>query len=173
MNFEFDKSLEILSRTPSILKATLGDLDPFWTDYQDGHGRWSPREIVGHFVHGEIEDWIPRIRIILFEDNKNFEPFDPGDFEHFIKDKDVNELLNDFESKRTNSLNELASFNLQPKDFEKKGLHPEFGEVTLQQLIATWTVHDLNHLYQISRTIAKKYEADIGPWKSYLRIARD
>ncbi|HEX9649226.1 MAG TPA: DinB family protein [Cyclobacteriaceae bacterium] len=173
MNFDLNKSLEILKRTPDVLDAQLKDLPAFWSEGKEAVGRWSAMDVVAHLIHGEIEDWIPRAKIILFEKNKQFPPFNPSGFGKILQNKTMDKLLNDFRKLRESNIRELKKLNLSENDFQKTGIHPEFGEVTLHQHLSTWTVHDLNHLYQISRAVGKQYSEDIGPWKKYLRLVRD
>jgi len=173
MNFDLIQSKEILSRTPDVLEAKLSGLPSFWTDHNEGEGKWSATDIVAHLVHGEIEDWIPRCKIILFEKDKHFIPFDPQGLEKARHNKTLEQLLKEFRKLRERSLEELDQFNLSESDLNKTGIHPKFGVVTLRQHLSTWTIHDLNHLYQINRVMGKKYQEDIGPWVEFIRIARD
>jgi len=173
MNFDLNKSLEILKRTPDVLDAQLRGLAAFWTENKEAPERWSAKDVVAHLIHGEIEDWIPRTKIILFEENKRFPPFNPSGFGEIMENKTLDELLIEFRKLRESNITMLEKFNLCENDFQKTGIHPEFGEVTLHQHLSTWTVHDLNHLYQISRAVGKQYTEDVGPWKKYLRLVRD
>jgi hypothetical protein len=171
MFFNIDESLEILERTPLVLITLLNNLDEKWTSNNEGENTWSPYDVIGHLIHGEKTDWIPRMMIILGEDeNKNFVPFDRfAQFEE-SKGKSLAELLDEFKNRRRESLTKLKSIILNEELLEKHGIHPEFGEVTLKQLLATWVVHDLAHLCQISRVMAKQYEEEIGPWIKYFSI---
>lgn len=173
MNFDIDQTIQILSRTPNVLDALLKDLPPFWTEHREGKNRWNAKEVVAHLVHGELEDWINRTKIILFEEDKKFIPFDPNGFSAIVEGKSLDKLLTEFRHLREKNVSELAELNLQLEDLDKTGIHPQFGEVTLRQHLSTWTIHDLNHLYQISRVLGKKYTKDAGPWKRYIRVLRD
>ena len=174
MNYSLSRSIEILKRTPDVLIAMLQDLSKDLTERYEGIETWSVYDIVGHLIHGEKTDWIPRIDIILSDKpDKSFEPFDRfAQFEE-NKERSLNELLLEFKSLRHTNIEHLRSKKLSGSDEERKGVHPEFGEVTISQLIAAWTVHDLNHLAQISRVMAKQYKSDVGPWVEYLRILKD
>lgn len=169
-NFSLEKSLQVLKDTPSILYNLLGDLSDDWIHSNEGEETWSPFDVVGHLIHGERTDWIPRLNIILFEDDKHFIPFDRfAQFEN-SKDKTLYELLLEFAVVRKENLEYLSSLNLSETDWDKEGIHPEFGPVTLRQLLATWVTHDLGHIAQISRVMAKHYTEDVGPWKAYISI---
>lgn len=171
MNFTLDKSIEILERTPGVLTAMLQNISAEWTSGNEGGQTWSVYDIIGHLIHGEKTDWIPRADIILSEKpDKNFEPFDRlAQFEK-SKEKSLTQLLDEFSIVRKKNIEYLRSKKLTDKNLEEKGIHPAFGEVTLSQLLATWVVHDLNHIAQVSRVMAKQYKADVGPWIEYLRI---
>lgn len=171
MDFNLSKSLEILQRTPDTLFALLQGISPDWTHNNEGGDTWSVYDIVGHLIHGEKTDWIQRIEIILSDNkDKSFTPFDR--FAQFAesKDKTFAALLAEFKGLREKNIKHLQSLHLTKNDFTRKGIHPALGEVTLAQLIATWTVHDLNHLSQINRVMAKQYKTETGPWIEYLSI---
>ncbi|NNE26431.1 MAG: DinB family protein [Saprospiraceae bacterium] len=161
----------LLHKTPVILRSMLSDLSDDLIFSNEGGESWSPFDIVGHLIHGEKTDWIPRTEIILSDDkDKNFIPFDRfAQFEN-SKGKTLPMLLDEFESLRAANLKTLSSLNLSPLEYQKTGIHPEFGEVSLQQLISCWVAHDLGHIYQISRVLAFQYKNDVGPWVKYLRI---
>ena len=171
MLFNIDESLEILERTSLVLITLLNNLDEKWTSNNEGENTWSPYDVIGHLIHAEKTDWIPRMMIILDEDdNKNFVPFDRfAQFEE-SRGKSLAELLDEFKKRRRESLIKLKSTILNEELLEKHGIHPEFGEVTLKQLLATWVVHDLAHLCQITRVMAKQYGQEIGPWVKYFSI---
>ena len=171
MLFNIDESLEILERTPLVLITLLNNLDEKWTSNNEGENTWSPYDVIGHLIHGEKTDWIPRMMIILGEDdNKNFVPFERfAQFEE-SRGKSLAELLEEFKKRRRESLTKLKSIILNEELLEKRGIHPEFGEVTLKQLLATWVVHDLAHLCQITRVMGKQYGQEIGPWVKYFSI---
>lgn len=171
MNFTAEKSIEILARTPAVLEAMLKDVSADWTTSNEGGETWSAFDVLGHLVHGEKTDWIPRAEIILSDaPDKTFEPFDRfAQFEE-SRGKTSAQLLDEFKSWRKRNIGVLRSKNLTAEDLNKKGVHPAFGEVTLAQLLAAWTVHDLDHVAQISRVMAKQYKEDVGPWAEYLGI---
>jgi len=171
MNFSLSKSIEILERTPDVLIAMLQNVSPDWTSNNEGGETWSAYDIIGHLIHGEKTDWIPRMEIILSDNlDKKFATFDRfAQFEE-SKGKSLIQLLDEFKSLRQKNIEFLLSKRLTDKDIEETGVHPTFGEITLSQLLSTWTVHDLNHIAQISRVMAKHYKADVGPWVEYLRI---
>jgi uncharacterized damage-inducible protein DinB len=171
MHFSLPKSIEILQRTPDVLMQLLDNISPDWAAAKEGEGTWSAYDIIGHLIHGEKTDWIPRMEIILSgKEDKRFELFDRfAQFEN-SKGKTLMELLNEFKSLRENNIEVLRSKNLTGKEMKATGIHPAFGSITLSQLLATWTVHDLNHIAQISRVMAKYYTEDVGPWVPYLKI---
>ena len=173
MNFKLDQATEILSRTPSILKTVLQGLPDELFRADEGGETWSIYDVVGHLVHGEKTDWMPRAEIILSDNpDKKFPEFDRfAQFEE-SEGKAISELLGEFEALRFANLKNLRSKNLSAFDLGKKGIHPVFGEVTLSQLLATWVVHDLAHISQISRILAKQYKEDVGPWFEYLRVLK-
>lgn len=173
MNFSLSKSIEILERTPEVLIVMLNGLSGEWTENNEGSDSWNVYDIVGHLIHGELTDWIPRMEIIL-SDNliKTFSPFDRfAQFEN-SKGKNLNQLLVEFKELRLENIKTIKSKQLSDQDLKLKGIHPAFGEVNLSQLIATWTVHDLNHIAQISRVMAKQYTIEVGPWIEYLKILK-
>ncbi len=173
MSFSLEKSIEILERTPKVLKAMLLDISADWITNNEGGETWNVVEVVKHLIDGENTNWIPRVEVILSaESDKNFPPFDR--FAH-LKDSSkssLSELLNKFAEVRKNSLGIVRAKNITAQELEAKGLHPAFGEVTLSQLLATWVVHDLDHISQISRIIAKQYQVEVGPWVEYLKILK-
>ncbi len=165
--------LEILERTPSVLEALLADLSDHWTTGTDGPDTWSPYDVVGHLIHGERTDWIPRMEVILSDRaDRTFVPFDRFAQFRDSQGKSLGELLNEFRTLRAASLAHLRARHLTPVDLERTGTHPAFGTVTLRQLLATWTAHDLDHLMQISRVMAKQIGTDVGPWVEYLKVLR-
>ena len=173
MNFKIDKTIEILERTPDILIVMLQGISPEWTTNNEGGETWSVYDIIGHLIHGEKTDWMPRIEIIISDKpEKTFEIFDR--FAQFkeSKEKSLIQLLDEFKSLRRINLDKLFAMELADKQMEEKGIHPSFGEVRLSQLLAAWVVHDLNHISQISRVIAKQYTEEVGPWIEYLRILK-
>jgi uncharacterized damage-inducible protein DinB len=171
MNFSLEKSLEILERTPDTVSIMLNNLSDEWTTKNEGDGTWSVYDIVGHLIHGEKTDWIPRTEIILSSKPvKTFEPFDRFAQFQESQGKSLGKLLEEFKQLRKKNINTLRSKNISPQHLEQKGIHPAFGEVTLSQLLATWVAHDLNHIAQIARVMAKQYRQDVGPWIQYLGI---
>lgn len=173
MKFELNKSIEILKNTPNVLESLLNDISEDWIHNNEGEHTWSPYEVVGHLIHGEKTDWIIRVKTILSEtDHKLFEPFDR--FAQISKNQTLalKDLLQEFRALREKNLNDLIELNITPKHMHRNGIHPEFGSVTLKELISTWVVHDLGHIAQISRVMAKQYSNEVGPWNSYLGILR-
>lgn len=174
MHFTLKKSIEILERTPQVLAVLLQRLSDGWTMHNEGGQTWSPYDIIGHFIHCEKTDWIPRTEIILSEkSDKTFEPFDR--FAHFemSNGKSLIQLLEEFTLLRQQSIQFLTSKQLTENELTDKGIHPAFGEVTLSQLLETWVVHDLNHLAQIARVMAFQYKSKVGPWSAYLGILQN
>ena len=166
-------AVAVLERTPTSLTALLSGLPDNWIRATEGEGTWSPYDVIGHLIHGERTDWIPRTRHILSGDKRPFEAFDRTAQFTESKGKNLRELLDTFAELRRDNIAALQNLNLTSADLEKKGLHPELGEVTLSQLLATWVVHDLDHVAQIARTMAKAYGAATGPWATYLSILRE
>lgn len=171
MEFDLNDSIEILQSTPSTIKSLVSGLPEKWTIQNEGPDTWSPFDIVGHLIHGEETDWIPRIEIILKQGNNlTFTPFDRfAQFEISIG-KTIAQLLAEFEIKRINNLGILKAKNLTVSDLELPGIHPELGDVKLKHVIAAWVVHDFSHISQISKVMAKQYKERIGPWAAYMSI---
>lgn len=171
MDVQLKEALSVLERTPVTLRALLNEIPDPWLHGTEGEKTWSAYQIVGHLIHGEKTDWIPRTKMILEHgDSKSFVPFDRFFMLKFGQDRPLKEMLNEFEDLRMKNLEILKSLNLQSADLEKKGMHPELGAVTLSQLIATWVVHDLGHLAQLTRVMAKQYTESVGPWRPYLPV---
>lgn len=171
MEFQLDQAIEILRRTPATLNSLLRHLPEEWTLSNEGPESWSPFDVVGHLIHGEEADWIPRARIILeYGEESAFEPFDRFAMFEKSKGKSLGELLDRFEWLRAESLKELEGMNLRPELLGKRGMHPELGVVTLSQLLSTWVVHDLGHIGQVVRVMAKQYADAVGPWQAYLSV---
>ena len=172
MEFEIEQAIEILSRTPKILKAWLSDISNSWANCNEGDDTWSPFDVVGHFIHGEQTDWIPRAQLILSgnDDVPEFEPFDRFAQFEASEGKTMPELLAAFAQLRAKNLETLRGFKLQPADYGRQGKHPDLGVVNLRQLLATWVVHDLDHLGQIGQVMARQYHDEVGPWGAYLTI---
>jgi len=171
MQYSIEKATEILERTPRILNSFLKGLSVDWTQCNEGENTWSPYDVVGHLIHGEKTDWMIRLKMIKNNsEKKTFEPFDRfAQFED-SKDKSLDELLIAFAQLRQDNLDDLKSLNISNSDFERKGIHPDLGEVSLKNLLATWVAHDLGHIAQIARVMAKQYKAEVGPWVTYLSI---
>jgi len=171
MEFELDKARELLRRTPGTLNALLSDLPDDWVLANEGPETFSPYDVIGHLIEGEENDWIPRARIILEHgEARPFEKFDRFAMYEKSKGKSPAELLARFEEVRGESLRQLDELNLTPELLQKRGSHPALGVVTLSQLLSAWVVHDLGHIRQIVRVMAKQYREEIGPWKAYLSI---
>ncbi len=172
MEFDLNKSIEILERTPAVLSSLLDGLDEEWLFGNEGEGTWSPHDILGHYIEGERTDWIPRMRIIprLQQAISVFVPFGTGFAQMGLAKRPVGILLAEFADWRKRNLDELREAGLDDEKLDRKGIHPEFGEVSLRELLATWVVHDLNHIFQISRVMAKQYRTEIGPWTKYISV---
>ncbi len=174
MPFSVDDAVAILERTPGVLHALLSGLDDGWTRQTEGPGTWSPFDVVGHLIDGEETDWIPRARIILARgDAPRFESFDRTRHLEMNRDRSLGELLDRFAELRTRNVDTLREFGLTEEQLDWTAEHPELGRVTLRQHLATWTAHDLDHLTQIARAMARRYTAEVGPWREFLRIIRD
>ena len=173
MDFELSRTMELLETTPSVIESYLSNLSNEWILNNEGKDTWSPYVILGHLIHGEKKDWMVRIKTILSDsDNKVFEPFDR--FAQLEEDhqKPISLMIQEFKALRKKNLQQMHSLNIQQQHLCLTGVHPEFGEVTLQQLIATWAVHDLGHIAQISRVMARQYSKEVGPWIEYLSILK-
>jgi hypothetical protein len=171
MEFKLSEGVAVIERTPSVLRAMLGGLSPEWTERDEGPETWSPFVIVGHLIHGERTDWISRAQIILAQgSDRRFTPYDRLAQFHESAGKSLDALLDEFASLRRQNLAVLADWRLTADQLELTGEHPEFGQVTLHQLLATWVTHDLGHIAQIARVMAKQYRTAIGPWRAYLPI---
>ena len=171
MNFELAQAIEILSRTPATLNSLLRDLSDPWLVENEGPDTWSPYDVIGHLIHGEETDWIPRAKIILEHgESRAFEPFDRVVMFEASRGKSIDALLDTFAELRAKNVCELESLNLTSELLDKRGRHPELGVVTLRQLLSTWVVHDLGHIRQVVRVMSKQYREAVGPWKAYLSI---
>jgi hypothetical protein len=169
--FVMEEAVAILARTPGTLDAMLRGLPDGWIAANEGDNTWSPFDVVGHLIHGEQTDWLPRAKIILQQGESR--PFDKFDrFAQFdaSQGRTLDSLLDEFATLRRANLQELASLRLTAADLDRRGRHPAFGVVTLRQLLATWVAHDLDHVVQISRVLARQYSSEVGPWTAYLRI---
>lgn len=172
--FDLDRGVEILRRTPLVLRAWLSGLPEEWTHANEGRDTWSPFDVVGHLIHGERTDWIPRARQFLGGNaDTPFEPFDRFAQFEASRGKSLEELLDTFETLRAENLRTLEELELTESDLDRPGTHPEFGGVTLRQHLATWVVHDLSHLAQVARVMGYQWRVEVGPWRKYLRILRE
>jgi len=171
MNHDLGHTVALLSRTPTSLNAFLRDLPQSWTHSNEGPDTWTAYDIVGHLIHAEHTDWIPRATMILHHgESQTFKPFNREGQQEKSRGKSLNDLLDEFASVRAKSLLQLQALDIQPRDLGRCGLHPAFGPVTLAQLLATWTVHDLTHLHQLTRLMAHQYREAVGPWSVYLGV---
>jgi hypothetical protein len=171
MPFRIESAIEVLESTPRTLEAWLGGLSTDWVTSNEGPDTFSPLDVLGHLIHGEETDWIPRARIILEHgEEKPFEPFDRFAFRRTLAGVPLPTLLETFGRLRASNLRELRSLELRPEDLARRGTHPALGTVTLEQLLSTWVVHDLGHLAQIARVMAKQYREEVGPWREYLPV---
>lgn len=174
MEFELAQAVEILERTPATLNSLLRDLSEQWLVQNEGPDTWSPYDVMGHLIHGEETDWIPRAKIILEHgETRAFEPFDRVAMFAESKGKSIVELLDTFAQLRAENVRELQSLNLTSELLDKRGRHPELGVVTLRQLLSTWVIHDLGHIRQVVRVMSKQYGEAVGPWKAYLSILEE
>jgi hypothetical protein len=169
--FSLAEALALLIRTPATLSALLRGLPDMWVRRNEGRDTWSAFDIMGHLIVGERTDWIPRLRIILEEgEARQFDPFDRlAQFEE-SQGKSLDQLLDDFARLRRESLAALQTLNLQHEDGARRGKHPSLGVVTLSELVATWAVHDLTHIHQLSRVMAHQYRNAVGPWSAWLGV---
>jgi hypothetical protein len=173
MEHDLNLTVALLSRTPAALNALLRDLPETWTLRNEGQNTWSAFDVVGHLIHAERTDWIPRAKVILqFGETQEFGPFDRWAQKRESEGKSLGQLLDEFARLRSESLAELRAMNLRQEDFERRGRHPVLGVVTLSELLATWAAHDLNHLHQISRIMAHQYRKAVGPWSAYLGVMK-
>lgn len=171
MPFDLAEGIAVLEQTPGTLRTLLAGLPTSLTDATEGPETWSPTVVVGHLIHGEKADWIPRARIILAQGaDRRFAPFDRMAQFRESAGKPLAVLLDEFAEARTASLETLRSWQLDESHLELLGEHPEFGAVSLRQLLATWVAHDLGHLTQITRVMAKQYREAVGPWRRYLSV---
>lgn len=171
MQHNLQETIALLSCTPAALDALLRGLPETWTLQNEGEKTWSAFDVVGHLIHAERTDWMPRAKMILqFGESKAFEPFDRWAQERESQGRSLAQLLDEFAGLRSENLNALRALNLKPEDLTRRGRHPELGVVTLSQLLATWAVHDLTHLHQVSRVMAHQYREAVGPWSAYLGV---
>ncbi len=170
-DFDLVRAIDILRRTPTVLDEWLRGLSDEWVMENEGPETFSPYDVVGHLIHGEKADWIGRARNILEEgESRAFDPFDRFAMYEESKGKTLPDLLDEFAARRAENLAVLEGMELTDEDLDRKGTHPELGTVTLRQLLATWTVHDLSHIAQIARVMAKQYKSEVGPWRKYIPL---
>ena len=172
MEYAIDKELPILEKTPALLKLWLQGLSDELIVNNEGGDTWSVYDVVGHLIHGERTDWMARIRKTLSDTDKEFVPFDRFAQFNESKGKTLDQLLDEFATIRKQNLEEFRSLNISEQVLSKTGIHPSFGTVTLRQLLSTWVAHDLSHIAQIARVMAKQYKEEVGPWVEYLSIMK-
>jgi hypothetical protein len=171
MQLQMDQALEVLAQTPAVMSALLKGKSAVWLNARKMPGSFSPLDVLGHLMHGEMTDWIPRARIILeHQDREVFEPFDRFGFQPLISNKTVDQLLDEFAELRRQSLQTLHEFGVEEEQLDLPGKHPELGRVTMRNLLATWVLHDLGHMTQVAKTMANEYRDEVGPWRAYLTI---
>jgi uncharacterized damage-inducible protein DinB len=171
MKFQLEEAINILQRTPGVLRGLLQDLPDHWVLANYGPDTFSPFDVIGHLIHGEQADWIPRMRVILEHgESKPFQPFDRYAMYDASKGKSIRQLLDEFERARGESLTALREAGLIREQLQKCGTHPALGMVTLEQLLATWVTHDLHHIAQICKAMARQYKDEVGPWRAYVSI---
>ena len=165
------EAVPLLARTPATFDALLRGLPEGWIAATEGGETWSPFDVIGHLIQGEQTDWIPRVRIILEEgEARTFDKFDRFAQFELSKGRTLASLLDDFAARRAENLRQLEALRITDADLDKTGTHPFFGRVTLRQLLATWVAHDLDHVIQVSRVLARQYSDEVGPWRAYLRV---
>ncbi len=173
MNFSLNKSIEMLERTPTVLSVLLENLSADWVLNNEGGETWAVFDVIGHLIHGEKTDWMVRTALILSTTaDKNFTPFNRFAQAETNNEKTLQELLEELRQLRFANIKKLQALNISESDLQKTGIHPAFGLVTLSQLIATWVVHDLNHISQIARVMSKQYKEEVGPWIEFLKILK-
>ena len=171
MQHNLPDTIALLTRTPAALNVLLRDLPETWTSQNEGEDTWTAFDIVGHLIHGERTDWMPRAKMILkLGESQAFEPFDRWGQVRETQRKSLPQLLDEFARLRSLNLHELRALNLRQEDLDRRGRHPALGVVTLSELLSTWAVHDLTHLHQISRVMAHQYRGAVGPWSKYLGV---
>jgi hypothetical protein len=171
MKYSAKQAIEILERTPAVLTALLAGISDDWVMKNEGPETFSPYDVVGHLIHGEKTDWVARAKMILeFGNTKTFERWNRVAMYEESKDKSLQQLLNEFAAIRKENIIWFTSLELTENDLDKKGMHPVLGDVTLRNLLSTWVVHDLTHIAQITRVMAKQYKDEMGPWPEFFRI---
>ena len=171
MKYSLERSYEILDRTPAVLQTLLAGLPDDWVMPNEGPETFSPYDVIGHLVHGEKTDWVVRTKMILeFGNTQTFEKYDRFAQYEESKGKSLQQILDEFAAIRKENMIWFKSLNLTEDDLNRKGMHPVLGDVTLRNLLATWVVHDLTHIAQITRVMAKQYKTEMGPWPEFFRI---
>ncbi|HTF03485.1 MAG TPA: DinB family protein [Bacteroidia bacterium] len=171
MQYKLSEAVEILGRTPAVIDALVRNLPAVWSEKNEGGDTWSVYDVVGHLIHGETTDWVNRMEIILAQgEDRKFPTFERFAMFEESKGKTLNQLVDEFAAVRKKNIEILLAKNLTETQLDLKGIHPKFGEVTLRQLLSTWVAHDMGHLAQMARVIAKQYKEEVGPWVEYLRI---
>ena len=173
MDFRLEQAIDLLRRTPAVLEALLKGLPPEWLNCRVTDESFSPIDVLGHLIHGELTDWIPRAEIIIkCGESRTFTPFDRRGFAELIKDRSVEDLRSEFAALRTRNLDALEAMNLDEAALDRRGMHPDpaIGSVTMRNLLATWVVHDLGHIDQLMRIMSNQYREAVGPWTQYLSI---
>jgi hypothetical protein len=169
--FALDDAVALLARTPATLDTLLRGLPEWWTTANEGPDTWSPFDVIGHLIHGEETDWLPRVKIILEHgEGRTFDKFNRDAQFDASQARSLGDRLDEFAALRRENLRALAALKLTAADLDRTGRHPAFGVVTLRQLLATWVAHDLDHVMQISRVLGQQYADDVGPWRAYLRV---
>jgi hypothetical protein len=170
-DFKIEEAVEMLERTPKTMETYLLGLSEDWLNCNEGANTWTPKQVIAHLVYGEKYDWIPRVEIIINHGTeKTFAPFDREAHLQYANEQSLSNILNEFKLLRSENIKKLKQLIKHLDHLEQKGIHPVFGEVSLQQLLSTWVAHDLTHIIQISRTMAKRYEKEVGPWTEYLSV---
>src|SRR5262245_30428256 len=173
MDHNLDQTISLLTRIPAALDALLRDLPDAWTFRNEGENTWSAFDVVGHLIHAERTDWMPRVRMVLESgETQAFAPFDRLGQVRETQGKSLGQLLDEFARLRKENLGKLRALNLRPEDLDRRGRHPALGAVSLSELLATWAAHDLTHLHQISRVMAHQYRKAVGPWSAYLGVLK-
>ena len=171
MEQNLENTIALLARTPAALDGLLRGLPEFWTESSEGENTWTVRMVVAHLIHGDDENWLPRARVILeYGEERPLPPFDREGHVRYSQGKTLEQLLDDFAQARAKGLEDLRAMKLTAEDLRRHGSHPSFGTVTLSQLLATWAMHDLTHLHQISRIMAFQYREAVGPWVRFLGV---
>ena len=171
MHFDLEDAIKILSQTPATIRSLVMGLQDSWLHADEGPDTWAPQSVVAHLIYGEQTDWIPRMQIILDPTaDKHFIPFDREGHFPLAKERNIEALLVQFDQLRKENLQILIASHITSDDLKKTGIHPAFGPVSLQQLLAAWVVHDMTHVSQIARIIARQYQEEVGPWKEYMGI---